>query len=253
MDIPVASILETFYTTALLNVITWNKAYAVFPQPTFLHHKTFLLKSLTDYYGPLLGKLTSRGWKTYPTLSLDEEDGIRDAWLRRTDVGGGSEICRRRFGDKSSWIIPLPTYEIKWPDMPDSVLAYSEFEIMTEDAHTASPDLDLHVSRYHIFCPIFKSLVLRHQYIYCTVILELGDRLEALTRLELLKMKPSERPADLTQRNTFSSGRLWESTFDRPESWTYYDEDLIEWIDRAESKFCRVVKTIRDHESESEP
>ena len=50
------------YTTLLVNIISWNKAFAVYPQPSFLDHKGYPLTDMSDYFGTLLLKYRKRGW-----------------------------------------------------------------------------------------------------------------------------------------------------------------------------------------------
>jgi len=54
--VPMLAILRGFYTTLVVNVIFWNKAYALYPQSSFLHHKTYLLRPMTDYFSGMLAK-----------------------------------------------------------------------------------------------------------------------------------------------------------------------------------------------------
>lgn len=210
--VPLVTILESLHATALVNIISWNKAYAVFPQPTFLQYKAYMLKFATDEYGPLLGDLSSKGWKTQPTIWKEEEDDIRDAWLGRTDCRGAREICRRRIGDSLTWQIPVPTTSTAKSKTPDSVLEYSEFEIERENSR--GDELEYTVPCYILKAPTFTSLVLRYEYTSCKESMQaFAFRLETLTRLELLKLEPSERPAALMEEDIFRSYRLHEEPF----------------------------------------
>ena len=40
---PVESILQT-YTTTEVNFLSWNKAYSIYPLPTFIQYKSYLLQ-----------------------------------------------------------------------------------------------------------------------------------------------------------------------------------------------------------------
>jgi hypothetical protein len=192
---------------------------------------------VTDCSGLLLSKLASRGWRSQPHIWPEEEDGIQDAWLGRSDFGPrGTKPCRRRFGDRLSWIIPLPMDGIECPKTPDSVLEYSEFGIKLTDGDVNLVNMGDMIPRYELYSRLFRSLVLRYTYTYThDLLLTFGDRLENLTRLELLKIEASKRPPTLMIPDIFSSFLLYENDFDRPESWTYYDEELPGWVDRMES------------------
>ncbi|KAE9970418.1 hypothetical protein BLS_002678 [Venturia inaequalis] len=241
---PLAAILESVYATSLVNVISWNKAYAVFPQPTFLQYKAYMLKLATDEYGPLLGDLSSKGWRTQPIVWRADEDDVYDAWLGRTDCYGKYSTCRRRIGDPLTWQISFPTIDMEKSKTPDSALEYSEFSIARPAVMDDSPKYA--VSCYILKARRFRSLVLRYEYTSCEDIMRsFYSRLETLTRMELLKLKPSERPAALMRRNIFGGGNLCAETFDPPENWAFYDDDLCKWIDQAERISCRRIKNLR--------
>jgi len=57
---PLQTVLTGFYMTAIVNFITWNKAYSIFPRHTFLQHKGYLLQPLNEYLSILLRKYASR-------------------------------------------------------------------------------------------------------------------------------------------------------------------------------------------------
>ena len=43
-DLALQGILQGLYMTAVLNIITWNKAYALFARDTFVRRKSYMLK-----------------------------------------------------------------------------------------------------------------------------------------------------------------------------------------------------------------
>jgi hypothetical protein len=80
---PVQAILHGFYTTAVVNFLSWNKAYSIFPDITFLHPRTtYPLKRIDRSYPPLLAKYEIRGW----TMS-DPIPETRKIALNTTGVG----------------------------------------------------------------------------------------------------------------------------------------------------------------------
>lgn len=87
------AILKGFYTTLVVNVISWNKAYAIYPKPTFIYHKTYLLTRISDYFGKLLMKYNKRGWKSQDTLWPEDE------------VSHRSMLDDRRVGDRHTWSV----------------------------------------------------------------------------------------------------------------------------------------------------
>lgn len=70
---PLLDIISGFYTTLVVNVLSWNKAYALYPQPSFLYHSTYLLRGMSDCYGKLLAKYDERGWPSHDVLWPEDE------------------------------------------------------------------------------------------------------------------------------------------------------------------------------------
>jgi len=93
---PVQSILDGFYGTVIMNVITWNYAYCLFPHTTFVERGMRILE-WTD--GPpermAIAKYEHRGW---PVLNwCPEAEGVEPDEYEK----------ERRVGDSMSWVIPL--------------------------------------------------------------------------------------------------------------------------------------------------
>ncbi|KAL8784342.1 MAG: hypothetical protein Q9195_009087 [Heterodermia aff. obscurata] len=184
VDTPLLTILKSFYTTVVVNIISWNKAYSVFPQPSFLYHKTFLLRRMTDYFGNLLSKYGKRGWMVQGTLWPEEE------------ASNKSMVGPRRIGDKWTWIIPLDQSGISSPDKPDSVLDFSTFELFKSEFVSPNPGY------YTMEAILFKSLVLEYDYVSSVNFDKPGafwtqfaaPRLERLSMIELCKIPSASRP-----------------------------------------------------------
>lgn len=68
-DHPLGLILENYSTTPVVNFISWNKAYSVFPFPTFIRHEGFYLKPRGDANERMINKYTVRGWELQKPLS----------------------------------------------------------------------------------------------------------------------------------------------------------------------------------------
>lgn len=91
--LPLQLIIGGFYTTAFINIITWNKAYCMFAKTTFIDGETYPLVKLDTYHVPLHAKVTARGW---PWAKQDGrwEDGklqteTYDCWLGKKSRTGG--------------------------------------------------------------------------------------------------------------------------------------------------------------------
>ena len=92
-----------FYGTAMMSLITWNRAYCLFPRTTFLHQGMFLLKSggtlqdllgfSTDEIHDVLNKYAAHGF-------------MLDHWAADYEV-----FEARGVGDSRCWTISLGELE----------------------------------------------------------------------------------------------------------------------------------------------
>ena len=241
---PIQAILTNFYTTAVVNIVTWNKAYSLFPKETLLEKKTFMLKPMDDYFETLLRKYVRRGW-------------VFEEIVRREDHTPSSSIQPvRRLGDRFSWAVRLPMENIKQPKQPDFVLEHSTFSMK------ALGYVDHHIQgnppmRYLIKAKPFEHIALEHRFVtvpYPELVFRdwpsgyprwnefLADRLHERANFGLLAMEPGERPKWYTlPRNPgqidmlhFFENLLRDDcalirNFKRPSSWRTFDEDVPKW------------------------
>jgi len=135
----------------VVNIITWDKAYALFPLPTFIHRKTYVLKPLNDYFGALLLKYSQQGWNGLGTLWPEEVTYFHPFQAERS------------IGDKLTWTIAFDTQGVRCPSIPDSVIEYSFFSI----AESLNPDPSTRLTtHYDISAQEFSACTLRHPYTY---------------------------------------------------------------------------------------
>lgn len=73
---PVQIALSRSATSAGVNFITWNKAYSIFPQATFLAYETVPLQPLNQALRGSLIKCSIRGWRmrTESLILAESED-----------------------------------------------------------------------------------------------------------------------------------------------------------------------------------
>ncbi|MCJ1251000.1 hypothetical protein MMC30_008231 [Trapelia coarctata] len=207
--------------SAVVNIITWNKAYALFPLPTFIHRKTYVLQKLNDYRGAQLLKYGQRGWKIQGTLWPEEETPSHPFQ------------ARRRIGDKFTWTIPFNTLNIRHSSTPDSVLEYSFFSVNTTDN-----DYDGLSTRYEVLASEFFACTLRHRYTFagepnsCFWLQLVGKRVGKLTFIEILKLKREDRVTHFQNYPDLDYSRLRDELTSRetlPETWTFYDDEIPKW------------------------
>lgn len=213
------AILSGFYSTVVVNIFTWNKAYSIFALPTFIRHKGYLLKPASDYLSPLLEKYSRRGWRIQGAMWPEEEKN-KNQPIQFT----------RRVGDKFTWMIPFDTSNVTPSTTPDFVLEYADFEVDLRDFE------GVETPYYVMTANVFDSDVLEHRYVFGDIFRRrnwmwfLGARVDQLTVLELYKMEPAARPVGFRQgfsRHTAMHGCM-EGT-PKPDTWTYYDDEVPSW------------------------
>lgn len=222
---PVRAILTGFYSTTVVNCISWNKAYALFPLSTFVHHQGYMLTSYTDQHPRLLAKYSLRGFETKGVKWPEDERSNHP--IRNL----------RRISDRFSWIIECGTEHVERSKIPDHVLSSTEFSMRADKAH----DFDSRIiGHYGVTATVFKSHVLRYEYLTASWITPdradswiayFGERVNSSNLMELYKLDPLSRPADYHQLIEYP-GSLWRNQmqFEKPKSWKYCDEDVPKWV-----------------------
>ena len=231
-DIPIQPILRNFHSTAVVNVISWNKAFALFPLTTFFQHKSFMLRKLDDFYKSVVQKYTERGWKTLELMW--PEDKKDNHPIRRY----------RRVGDRFSWVIQFDTREITWSQNPDFVLEHACFGIKNYEDYYGR--VSAQRSYYFLEAPLFVSHALRYRYTYqyewSDWVQFLGERSDRMTLLALRKTRSQQQlPGYVELLHRISSGDAGSSdNLQKPLMWTYWDSEIPGWYEAWESGVQRL-------------
>jgi hypothetical protein len=215
-NLPVQAVLRGFYTSAIVNFLTWNKAYSLFPLPTFVYHKTYLFKGLDEYHAGLMGKYGRRGWLVQPTLWEEEKNSSCPL------------LGERRVGDRFSWKIAFNTNGVRKSQVPNEALEYCAFSLRESSDFFPEPP-----EHYRVEADLFVSKVLKHQYTYSSsnLMCFYGERTDRLTQMELLMLPLEHRPGNFLELLA-KYGSLWLRSslgFTRPPSWRYYDDQIPAW------------------------
>lgn len=243
-EYPLRFILEEFYTTALVNIITWNAAYAIYPRATFLKHETFPLKPMDDYFGKLHAKYSQRGWRTRTPSgwspatrgSTARDNVIRlehqldDLELDNLQFDDRSPTGRAfqsfRIGGKTTWRLALNIHGVKKPPQADEVIEYSSFAISipqrTELVHFASLDHFSYSTSYSMSTYPFKSQVLRWRYLLPDALDDdaFAHLCERLTLTQMFKLKKEDRLRVIRPNHRpFRDDGLYKLEFDKPDGW----------------------------------
>ena len=234
-SLPIIGILTGFYMTAVVNIISWNKAYAVFAKDTFIDRKTYMLQPLDTYFEGLLHKYNRRGWELNETIH-------RHDYEESTSIKG-----LRRLGDSRTWTIPLSIENVQKPTFPDFVLEHTTFTMRrVADQDWAEPGYPPCAS-YQISTKLFQHVALRHQFSVAQHTAEgmhgwiwyLAHRLDQHAMLQLMAMPPQERP-EWFRRGQDNIGLMFTRLlseqdgnairdFKHPDYWKYVDDKLPVW------------------------
>lgn len=244
---PAQSVLLEGDTTAEINILSWNKAYSVFPLPTFIQHKCYLLHDWDTFTDLSARYISQRGWSVQGVMWPEEKR--RNHPVRE----------RRRVADRYTWTIPFDTRKVESSKTPDYVLEHSCFKMdlsMSYDNEEPYIPKQEDVRKYTISAYSLESKVLKHAYIYgdLRAMSFIFRRLHSSTVLELRKLDPAQRPTNYDQ----ILGNLGDidnalGDFDRPASWTYRDDDLPEWYKAFEKyESGRIELSVRSHKEKDE-
>ncbi|KAI1333020.1 hypothetical protein F5Y16DRAFT_414797 [Xylariaceae sp. FL0255] len=214
-SIPVQAILVDSSSTCVVNFISWNKAFSMFPRPTFFHHQTLPLRGpqiISHHLAKHYAKYSKRGWPmwTHPVIT-------QSCWkmFKYRHDNLNDHFVDRRVGDRDSWIMKLDTRGVTSSPTPDLVLEYSCFEItMGQHQQTTCS----------IRATDFFSHVLRYRYTDGYVLYRLEHIFERSTKLQLFKFSEKDRPQFSRDEET------WWKKFDKPDGWDYLDENLPQYF-----------------------
>lgn len=273
---PVCAILSNARTTATVNILSWNKACSIFPSPTFIHGKSYLLKAtrMNSEYGDWE---FASGTKIQDVLW--DEEGTRTQPIQR----------QRRIGDRFAWIIDFPTHSIMCkPKVPDFVLEHCNFMLIetldfskpsrddggnseSDDSDDSDDDVSwpygsTGLGWYELRCEPLIAQVLKYQYTHGSHYISPGcrprkeireeddwgwrqvvmQRTNKLTLLELLKMDRSDRPENFHKifkkysnavKSANRNSYVKLPPIEKPEQWLYVDEDIPRWYRAWEKEY----------------
>ncbi|KAL8850110.1 MAG: hypothetical protein Q9221_004927 [Calogaya cf. arnoldii] len=224
-DIPIQAILNGFYTTVVVNIVTWNMAYSLHPRMTFIQRKGYMQKELNKFFSQQVAKYSARGWTIQTTpLPNDHRDNrpIRE---------------HRRVGDPYSWEITLDVSKVEKSPVPYTVLHYSSFSIRPAPrppriVSTVDP---LPSSHYVVEICLYTSPALRHTYAipFSGWAEYLSGKTREKTLLGLSKLSPDDRPQNYEDIVERLGGwlRYFPIFFEKPDTWVYWDSEVPRWYD----------------------
>lgn len=230
---PLHSILtDCAFSTAHVNIITWDKAYCMFPNITFIDRRMYFLHDPDEAMGQILNKYSSNGWRTSDWADYDQITGC-------TKPG----ICEglRRIGDSATWIIPLNLYKIRPPEGPVSVLESCTFQISSDSGPYEARHIGTGLKTFGINAQTFSCCMLKHTYTFHNPDLSwvafLRGKLSRMIVLETLKSGDKDLIARTRQKSFVSDGHKdclllrMKPQFRRPNEWECVDHMVPAWFE----------------------
>ncbi|TIA00614.1 hypothetical protein D6C82_04432 [Aureobasidium pullulans] len=235
--LPLHSILtDCAFSTAHVNIITWNKAYCMFPNVTFIDRRMYFLHNPDEALGQILSKYSAHGWRTSEWVDYDQTKGCNKPGIRENF---------RRVGDSSSWVIPLNLHKIRTPETSDSILESCTFQIFPDSGPQKSRHAVTGLKTFSIGAQIFSCCMLKHNYTFHTPDASwsrfLRENLSRMIMLEILKTGDADLIAR-TRQPDFMLGDhkccpllRTRPRFQRPEGWEYVDHMIPSWLEEWKS------------------
>jgi hypothetical protein len=218
----VQAVLSGYCTTNLINFISSNKAYSIFPRLTFLRHMLIPLGKMTCNIGKTISHYRREGWKIPMTIGdADYNQELQQPYRLRKQVITNSS---------RTWILNLDTTGVCHPSSPDNILNYCWFKVNTPGPLLRQRIDFLGSKPYSITARLFRSNAL--QYSYTTDGLMEGfwnyaqRTLKKNTHVHLYDLGEDECKR-LTGKSLARKDSNWdESIFPKPKEWDYHDDEL---------------------------
>ncbi|KAF2247438.1 hypothetical protein BU26DRAFT_506677 [Trematosphaeria pertusa] len=212
-------------TTIQQNYATWNKVYSLFPSSTFIDKEGYLMVELSERVGPTLYQLSKGGYKAKDIHWFEKNykaPGMTSEMLTRS----------RRIGDQHTLVIRLSTADVSKPAVPDGALESTTFYLFKEVRNGISfYDVNCNIKICHpVLRYVYELLYDETDNEYNKSIRHLQVRLDNLARMELYKIPVEQRPAGYQSLVLNRNVSCTEWHFNKPDSWTYYDDDVIEYL-----------------------
>ena len=259
VNTPLSGIFYDSTFTSDLCFIAWNKAYALFPYTTFIRRECYSLKKAGEFdmrQATLTCVAAGLSVKTVSWAHLDtsffHDSGLFEILSLSRECEDIKELARRRkVGDEHTWSIELGTKGLEESNIMDTSLESCTFRLYARDF---SPPVE---PVHYVIGPhtsVLRHYVLRHTYMaltderersyYAVRIEALRCRLDELALVELSKMPPEDRPDVYEEivQDVSNARSHWGSDFVPPNTWTFYDDEVIAFLDKIWKTQQRIDK-----------
>jgi hypothetical protein len=156
----------------------------------------------------------------------------------------------RRIGDEHTWSIDLDTTGVTPSTVPDAVLESTTFQL---ELNESGP-----TTRYRVAAATFLTHpVLKYRHTtagnaedvyqdlpaYCRAMRDLDHRLHDATVIEMIKVGHADRPRVFDNLvNRLVRAHKLRGRFVLPDTWKYYDDELLRHLGKAWKEHVRLEK-----------
>lgn len=184
-------------TACVINIIAFNKAYALFPEATFEERVSLVMLDLQSYEGKALAKYSQRGWVMVSRI-----------WPHHAALNSSFALGSCRWvGDKRTWVLHLNMDGITL--RPRVTPSSAEFHLDPVEQSTWMLDVHGESMGVGVFGTVLWSRTLRYEYLVLDnrLHLQLREFCDQQYGLERLKAGRSD-PTVLTWQVAQSFGCL---------------------------------------------
>ena len=219
------TILKKSLTTAIVNFISWNKAYSIYPLMTLGKHRAYMqqIHSNSPVQRAKVRKYVQRGWICEQLNPLDVHNPTQPSQPIR---------ATRSINDRFTLTIPLSTEDVATPTTPrNCALELTNFNIIPDKLIMYGPeDATLTLHHYETAAFALSACVLRHRHV-CSFGFEqwLGRVLDYKALEQLHELPLSSRPRNFAQLVADPVGLHRNLGFERPDSWRFCDDEVPEF------------------------
>ncbi|KAG8531959.1 uncharacterized protein KY384_003595 [Bacidia gigantensis] len=219
-DLPIRRLLKQETNTAALNIVSWNKAYSIYPSQTFKDGEAYFfgVQSVHPELSVWAGVYEKRGLNFCHRKVLMEH-ATNDAMK-----------SSRRVADRQSWIISLSTAEIKTSSTPDYGLEYAHFTVHRSyegEGLAMLGSKEFLFSEYYVDSCTKRASSLKYRHTCGHSWGKFLQRIMSYSSIdEINKLSSDVRPSNLTelmQRPEEMHEHLDTKQF---STWTYYDDEI---------------------------
>jgi hypothetical protein len=212
----------------------------MFPRLTFLEpRRTIPLMVIDQACAPQITKYIARGWTL---VKVNDETTKKDEILAAfpTHSSYSGVPSDRRVGDSKCWTMTLDTVGVAVPTTPDYVLSLSVFGI----ASCHCGEMITGPLHYHIHAWSRGFYILKYRYLWHQSSRKfwegvMEEKEIELTIVEIEKMPKEDRPAWFARLNERTRWQLLQHSsmnFEKPDTWTYYDDQVKGWYEEWQTK-----------------